>query len=266
VEMAGQIGELARDTLRRDFRVMDPREGRVLLVELADRVLTTFPPSLSEKASRALEHLGVTPLLGHTVVDIDDESVTVEGHGGASEHIPARTVIWAAGVTAASLARRLGQATGAEVDRAGRVSVGPDLSLPGHPEVLGLGDMVRVHDEDGALQDLPGVAPVAMQQGRYAAKLVKARLQGKDQGPFRYRDKGNLATIGRARAVADLHAARLSGFPAWVTWLVVHLWYLIGFQNRLLVLIRWSFSFFTRGRGGRVIEQFEAQGVARPPS
>ena len=266
VEMAGQIGELARDTLRRDFRVMDPREGRVLLVEMADRVLTTFPPSLSQKASRSLENLGVTPLLSHTVVDIDDESVTVEAHGGASEHIPARTVIWAAGVTAASLAGRLGEATGAEVDRAGRVSVGPDLTLPGHPEVIALGDMVRVHGEDGALQDLPGVAPVAMQQGRYAAKLIKARLRGGDHKPFRYRDKGNLATIGRARAVADLHWARLSGFPAWVTWLVVHLWYLIGFQNRLLVLIRWSFSFFTRGRGGRVIEQFEPQGVARPPS
>jgi NADH:quinone reductase (non-electrogenic) len=266
VEMAGQIGELARDTLRRDFRVMDPSGGRVLLVELADRVLTTFPPKLSQKATRALEHLGVTPLLDHTVVDIDEHSVTIEAHGG-QERIPARTVIWAAGVTAASLARRLGEASGAEVDRAGRVSVGPDLTLPGHPEVIALGDMVRVHDEDGTLQDLPGVAPVAMQQGRYAAKLVKARLRGSDHKPFRYRDKGNLATIGRARAVADLHAARLSGFPAWVTWLVVHLWYLIGFQNRLLVLIRWSFSFFTRGRGGRVIEKLgDSQGGARPPS
>src|SRR3954452_11375390 len=267
VEMAGQIGELARDTLRREFRLMDPTQGRVLLIEMADRVLTSFPPSLSKKAARSLDHLGVTPLLSHTVVDIDDESVTVEAHGGATEHIPARTVIWAAGVTAASLARRLGDATGAEVDRAGRVSVGPDLTLPGHPEVLALGDMVRVHAEDGVLEDLPGVAPVAMQQGRYAAKLIKARLRGKEHEPFRYRDKGNLATIGHARAVADLHAARLSGFAAWVTWLVVHLWYLIGFQNRLLVLIRWSFSFFTRGRGGRVIEHVEApQGGARPPS
>ena len=266
VEMAGQIGELARDTLRRDFRVMDPRAGRVLLVEIADRVLTTFPPSLSAKAARALEHLGVTPLLGHTVVDIDDDSVTVEAHGGATERIPAKTVIWAAGVTAASLARRLGDATGAEVDRAGRVSVGPELTLPGHPEVIALGDMVRVHDEDGTLQDLPGVAPVAMQQGRYAAELVKARLRDGDLQPFHYRDKGNLATIGRARAVADLHVARLSGFPAWVTWLMVHLWFLIGFQNRLLVLIRWAVSFFTRGRGGRVIEQFDSEGAARPPS
>jgi NADH dehydrogenase len=267
VEMAGQIGELARDTLRRDFRLMNPRDGRVLLLEMADRVLTTFPPSLSEKAARSLEHLGVTPRLRHTVVDIDDHSVTVEAHGEAQERIPARTVIWAAGVTASSLARRLGEASGAEIDRAGRISVEPDLTLPNHPEVLAFGDMVRVRGEDGELQDLPGVAPVAMQQGRYAAKLVKARLRGKDHKPFRYRDKGNLATIGRARAVADLHAVRLSGFPAWVAWLVVHLWYLIGFQNRLLVLIRWSFSFFTRGRGGRVIEDVaDPQGGARPPS
>ncbi len=266
VEMAGQIGELARDTLRRDFRLMNPREGRVLLLEMADRVLTTFPPSLSEKAARSLEHLGVTPRLRHTVVDIDDHSVTVEADGEAQERIPTRTVIWAAGVTASSLARRLGEASGAEVDRAGRISVEPDLTLPNHPEVLAFGDMVRVRGEDGELQDLPGVAPVAMQQGRYAAKLVKARLRGKDHKPFRYRDKGNLATIGRARAVADLHAVRLSGFPAWVSWLVVHLWYLIGFQNRLLVLIRWSFSFFTRGRGGRVIENIaDPQGGARPP-
>ena len=135
------------------------------------------------------------------------------------------------------------------------MTVEPDLSLPGHPEVLALGDMVRVRGEDGAIEALPGVAPVAMQEGRYAAKLVRDRLRGRSRGPFRYRDKGNLATIGRARAVADLHAVRLSGFLAWAVWLVIHLWYLIGFQNRLLVFIRWSFSFFTRGRGARLITE-----------
>jgi NADH:quinone reductase (non-electrogenic) len=259
VEMAGQIGELARDTLRRDFRVINPRETRILLVEMADRVLTTFPESLSNRAARALEHLGVTPLLRHTVVNIDEESVTVEAADHGRERIPARTAIWAAGVTASSLARRLAEPTGAEVDRAGRVSVGPDLTLRDHPEVFALGDMVRVIGEDGQMQDLPGVAPVAMQQGRYVARVVWARLRGRQHKPFRYGDKGNLATIGRARAVADLHAVRLSGFPAWVTWLVVHIWYLIGFQNRLLVLIRWAVSFFTRGRGGRVIEDFELE-------
>ncbi len=257
VEMAGQIGELARDTLRRDFRRIDPREGKVLLVEMADRVLTAFPPSLSAKAGRSLEHLGVTPLLRRTVVDIDEESVTIESPDGGQERIPTRTVIWAAGVTAASLARRLAEGTGAEVDRAGRVTVERDLTLPGHPEVFALGDMVRVKGEDGQPQQLLGVAPVAMQEGRYAANVVKARLRGGDYKPFHYRDKGNLATIGRARAVADLHVVRLSGFFAWVTWLVVHIWYLIGFQNRLLVMIRWAISFVSHGRGGRLIEEFE---------
>jgi len=258
VEMAGQIGELARDTLRRDFRLIDPREGRVLLVEMADRVLTTFPPSLSAKAARSLEHLGVTPLLGRTVVDIDEEGVTTETADHQHERLPARTVIWAAGVTASSLAGRLATGTGAELDRAGRVTTESDLTLPGHPEVFALGDMVRVRGEDGEPITLPGVAPVAMQQGRYAAKVVRARLRGRSHEPFRYRDKGNLATIGRARAVADVHAVRLSGFPAWVIWLTVHIWYLIGFQNRLLVLIRWAFSFVTHGRGGRVIEELDA--------
>jgi NADH dehydrogenase len=254
VEMAGQIAELARDTLRGDFRAVDPRQARVLLVEALDRVLTSFPPSLSRSATRQLEHLGVTPRVGCTVVGVDAQGVDLAAAaGGAHERVPARTVIWAAGVTASSLAARLGELTGAELDRAGRVAVEPDLTLPGHPEVIALGDMVRVRDAHGEPQVLPGVAPVAMQQGRYAAKLVRARLGGDRTRPFHYLDKGNLATIGRARAVADLHVLRLGGFPAWVTWLVVHLWYLIGFQNRLLVFIRWAFSFLTRGRGARLI-------------
>ena len=171
----------------------------------------------------------------------------------------------------AGLAARLAELTGAELDRAGRITVEPDLTLPGHPEALALGDMVRVRGADGTPVVYPGVAPVAMQQGRYAAKLVRARLRGGGRGPFRYRDKGNLATIGRARAVADLHAVRLSGFPAWVTWVVVHLWYLIGFQNRLLVLIRWAFSFVKHGRGARLISDAgvpadRAGGGARRPA
>jgi NADH dehydrogenase len=243
VEMAGQIGELARDTLRRDFRNIDPSTARILLVEAVARVLPAFPPKLSAKAQRSLEKLGVTVLTGRTVVGMDEGSVTID-----AEPIETRTVIWAAGVTASSLASRLGELTGANQDRAGRVSVEPDLTLPGHPEVFALGDMVRVGE-----RVLPGVAPVAMQQGRYAAKVVRARLDSSETGPFRYRDKGNLATIGRAAAVADVHGLRLSGFVAWLTWLFVHLWYLIGFQNRLLVLIRWTFSFVTRGRGARLI-------------
>ncbi len=252
VEMAGQIGEIARDTLRRDFRTVDPREGRILLLEATDRVLPTFPPSLSEKAARQLEELGVDPLVGRMVTDIDGESVAVE-MGGGTERIPARTVIWAAGVTASGMAGSLAELTGAETDRAGRVTVGPDLTLPGHPEVFALGDMVRVRGADGAMLSLPGVAPVAMQQGRYAAAAIRDRLAGRQPATFRYRDKGNLATIGRARAVADLKGLKLSGPFAWLTWLLIHLWYLIGFQNRLIVLIRWSFSFFTHGRGTRLI-------------
>ncbi len=253
VEMAGQIAELARDTLRADFRTIDPRQGRVLLVEAADRVLTSFPPSLSWKAAGSLEHLGVTPLLERKVVGIDDQAVTVEVSDGGTERIPARTVIWAAGVTASALAARLAEPTGAELDQAGRITVESNLTVRGRPEVLALGDMVRVRGEDGTPLTLPGVAPVAMQQGRYVANLVSARLRGQTTSPFRYRDKGNLATIGRARAVADLHVIRLSGFPAWAAWVIVHLWYLIGFQNRVLVFIRWPFSFFTHGRGARLI-------------
>ncbi len=258
VEMAGQIAELARDTLRRDFRTIDPRTGRILLVEAADRVLTTFPPSLSAKAARSLQSLGVTVLTERTVVGVDGESVTIDDGEGTQERIPSRTVIWAAGVTASSLASRLGELTGAERDRAGRVTVEPDLTLPGHPEIFALGDMIRVRGTDGVSVVLPGVAPVAMQQGRYAAKVVRARLQSRHTQPFRYRDKGNLATIGRAAAVADIKGLRLSGFLAWITWLVVHLWYLVGFQNRILVIIRWTFSFATHGRGARLITEFGA--------
>jgi len=253
VEMAGQIAELARDTLRNEFREIDPGEGRVLLVEMGDRVLSGFPPSLSRRAQRALERLGVTPMLRHTVVGIEAESVTVEAAGGEAGRIPAHNVIWAAGVTASALGANLAEQTGADLDRAGRILVEPDLTLPGHPEVLTIGDMVRVREADGSARIFPGVAPVAMQQGRYAAKAVRARLEGRTPGPFHYLDKGNLATIGRARAVADLHFLRLSGFPAWLTWLLVHIWYLIGFQNRMLVLVRWIYSFLTRGRGARLI-------------
>ena len=252
VEMAGQIAELARDTLRHDFRAIDPTSARILLVEALDRVLTSFPPSLSAKAERSLQRLGVTVLTSRTVTSIDGESVTISDRAGEIEQIATHTVVWAAGVTASTLAGRLAELSGADRDKAGRVTVEPDLTLPGHHEVFAIGDMVRVRGADGAL-DLPGVAPVAMQQGRYAAHVIRARLEGKTTSPFHYRDKGNLATIGRASAVADIHGLQLSGFLAWATWLVVHLFYLIGFQNRLLVLIRWSISFVTHGRGARLI-------------
>jgi NADH dehydrogenase len=253
VEMAGQIGELARDTLRREFRHVDPRTARIVLVEALDRVLTSFPPSLSKRAKRALEKLGVTPLLGRTVVGVDGDGVDIQDGDGNTERIPSRTIVWAAGVTASSLANMLGELTGAERDRAGRVTVEPDLTLPGHPEVFALGDMVRVRNQAGEAVTYPGVAPVAMQQGRYAARVVRDRLRGSETKPWRYIDKGNLATIGRAAAVADIKGLKLSGFIAWLTWLLVHLWYLVGFQTRIVVFVRWSFSFLTHGRSARLI-------------
>jgi NADH:ubiquinone reductase (H+-translocating) len=253
VEMAGQIAEMARNTLPMDFRAVDPRHGRVLLIEASERILGDFPPPLSAKAAASLEEIGVTPMVGRLVVDVDPSGVTVEARGGDRARVSARTVVWAAGVTASGLAGTLGRLTGADVDRAGRVLVEPDLSLPGHPEVFALGDMVRVRDPDGGEMGLPGLAPVAMQEGRHVARIVRTRLSGEATRSFRYRDKGNLATIGRARAVADLQRVRLSGLAAWLTWLLVHLWYLIGFQNRVVVMVRWAYSFLIHGRGARII-------------
>ncbi len=256
VEMAGQIAELARDTLPGDFRVANPTDGRVLLVEAADRVLTGFPASLSHRAARSLEQLGVTLLTGHTVVGVEPGHVEVRSEDGSTHGVPCGTVVWAAGVTASPLARALAEASAGDPDRAGRVTVEPDLTLPGHPEVLALGDMVRVRDaHTGAGAALPGLAPVAMQQGRYAGRLIGDRLAGRPTPPFHYRDKGKLATIGRAQAVADLHGLRAGGLPAWAIWLGVHLFYLIGFENRIVVLVRWTYHYLTRGRGARVITE-----------
>ena len=249
VELAGQIAEMARDTLPREFRSIDTRDSKIVLVEMADRVLTTFPPRLSARAAQALQRLGVNLLLGHTLVGIDEESVTIKATAGESEVLLTRTVVWAAGVVASDLARALAAASGGDVDRGGRVVVGPDLTLSGHPEVFAIGDMVHIR---GA-EPLPGIAPVAMQQGRYAGDAIQARLRGKELRPFRYKDKGNLATIGRAKAVAHVKGLQLSGLLAWLTWLFVHLFYLIGLQNRILVFTRWTFSFLTHGRGARLI-------------
>ena len=255
VEMAGQIAEVAHDAVRRDFRNADPETARVLLVEAADRVLPTFPESLSHKAARALERLGVTPLVAHTVVDVSADGVAIRNPEDEVTAVEAHTVIWAAGVTASGLAALLAQEAGLDVDRAGRLTVTPELTLPGHPEVFALGDMVRVQQPDGTIAQLPGVAPVAMQEGRYVARAVRARLREREPRPFHYRDKGNLATIGRSKAVADIKGLHLAGFPAWALWLLVHIFYLIGFQNRLLVILRWTISFLTRGRGARLIVQ-----------
>jgi NADH:ubiquinone reductase (H+-translocating) len=245
VEMAGQIAELGH-TLRREYRSVDTSKARVLLIEATEHVLGAFPEPLPRKAEAQLRSLGVTPMLSTTVVDIDADSVEVQASDGSRTRIPARTAVWAAGVTASPLAGLLAEASGAETDRAGRIVVEPDLTVTGHPEVFALGDMVSVRG-----QQLHGVAPVAMQEGRHAARSIRSGTRE----PFRYRDKGELATIGHVRAVGVVKGMKLSGFVAWALWLGIHIAYLIGFQNRLIVLTRWTFSYFTRGRGARVIHR-----------
>jgi NADH dehydrogenase len=249
VEMAGAISEIARDTLRGDFRNIRPEESEIILIEGSPRVLPPFAPELSDKAERTLIRLGVRPRTGLRVVSIDEDGVSVEGVGGR-ERIDAKTVIWAAGVKASKLGKLLADAAGVETDRTGRVPVGPDLSMPGRPELLAIGDVAHF-EQDG--KPLPGVAPVAMQQGRHVAKVVRARLEGKPAPAFRYFDKGTLATIGRAAAVADIRGWRFSGLAAWLTWLFVHLMYIVGFQNRVLVALQWGFEYFTFNRGARLI-------------
>jgi len=250
VELAGALGEIAGQTLRGNFRRIDPSEAVVMLLEGAERALPLYPADLSYKAQAALERLGVTVRTGVRVTEIDAEHVTAWLEGRV-EVIRARTVLWAAGVQASPLARGLGEAAGAEVDRAGRVKVLPSLTLPGHPEVFVIGDMAAAHDPDG--RPLPGVAPVAMQQGRYAARSIINRLRGRETGPFRYRDKGSMATVGPAAAVAQIGALRFNGYLAWLAWLFVHLLYIAEFDNRLLILIQWAWNYFTRGRGARLI-------------
>jgi NADH dehydrogenase len=250
VELAGALGEIAHDTLRHDFRVSDPREARIVLVEGADRVLPGYRPELSARAAAALERLGVTVRPRTTVVGIDPDGVTLRA-AGAEERIETRVVLWAAGVQASPLAAAVASATGAETDRMGRVIVEADLTVPGHPEIFVIGDMAHARDAEG--RPLPGVAPVAVQQGRYVAAVIRDRLQGRAAAPFRYRDRGTMATIGRAAAVADLGWIRFAGLPAWLAWLFVHLINLVEFENRVLVLIQWAWSYVTWNRGARLI-------------
>ena len=244
VEMAGQIAELAHDVLPREYRDVDTHRARVLLVEAGDRVLAAYGAKLSESAKRQLESLGATPLLESMVTGIDRDGVEL----ASGERIPARTKIWAAGVEASPLARLLADASGADIDRAGRITVEPDLTIAGHREVFAFGDMVVVRG-----LALHGVAPVAMQQGRHVARSIR----DDERKPFTYNDKGELATIGRARAVGLVKGVPVTGFVAWVLWLGIHIVYLVGLQNRLVVLTRWAFAYLTRGRGARVIHDRE---------
>ncbi len=243
VEMAGAIAELARVALRHDFRNIDPREARVVLIEGGPRVLATFPPKLSQAARKSLERLGVEVRLGTPVTQCDADGVTI-----GSERLDSATIIWAAGVTASSAAQWLGT----EKDRIGRVMVGPDLSLPGHPEIFVIGDTAHVLGRDG--RPLPGLAPVAKQQGAYVARLLRTRLAGRPSPvPFRYRNWGTLATIGRRAAVADFGWLKLDGTLAWLLWGAVHISFLIGFRNRLVVILDWLWSYVTFQSGARLI-------------
>ena len=249
VEMAGQIAELARRALPGDFRSIDPRTARIVLVDGADAVLGSFGDKLSAKAEAHLKALGIEVQLGAMVVDVDATGLIVQDHDGRRRRIEAVTKVWAAGVAASPLGAQLAEQSGAHTDRAGRVEVQPDLTLPGHPDVFVIGDM--------ALLGLPGVAQVAIQSGRHAADTIARRQRGdRPQPAFKYRDKGNMATISRFQAVAAIgDHIRLAGFLAWLMWLAVHLVYIIGFKNRLTTLLHWTVSFLGRGRAERTATQ-----------
>ena len=256
VELAGSIGEIARDTLRRDFRSIDTRSARINLVEAMPRILPTYPADRSASAQRQLQRLGATLRTATRVVDIDAQSVTVEQADGSRQRIPARTVLWAAGILASSFVTAVAKATDAPTDRSGRIVVNPDLTLPGHPEIFAVGDSaVQPWKKD---RPVPGVAQGGIQGGRYAAEVILARISGEPlPRPFHYQNRGDVAVIGRLAGVTDIPwlgpFGRQSGFPAWVLWLTIHILYLIGFANRIVVVVRWAWSFFTRGRGSRLI-------------
>jgi NADH dehydrogenase len=247
VEMAGQITELARRTLPKEFRSIDPRTTRVVLVDMAQQVLGAFGDRLSEKAERHLQQIGVEVRLGQQVVDVTQQGITLQDAEGHRTHIPSSCKIWAAGVAASPLARQLAEQCGAELTRSGQITVQPDLTLPGHPEVHVVGDMTAGQ---------PGVAQVAIQGGRHAARRIRT---GRSK-PFVYHDKGSMATVSRFQAVASIKSLRLSGFLAWLMWLAIHLLYLVGFKNRLTTVLHWAVSFIGSGRSERVATEQQVLG------
>jgi len=251
VELTGMLAEIAKDTLKDDFRSFRPEDAEILLIDAADRILPSFPPELSRKAHQALEGLGVRIRTGTKVTAIDEAGLTLQGPGG-EERIASRTVLWAAGVSGSPPGAKLAEKTGAPLDRMGRIRVGPDLTAPGHPEIFVIGDLAHIPGKNG--NPLPGLAPVATQGGRYAAEVIKKRLRGEGTAePFRYFDKGTMAVIGRHAAVADIGPFHFGGIPAWLMWLFIHLMLLVNFESRLVVFIRWAFSYFTYSRGSRVL-------------
>ncbi len=254
VELAGALGEIANDTLRRDFRSIHSPDARIILVEALDRILPPYPPDRSRSARKQLSKLGVDVRTSTRVIDVDARKVTVV-HDGVEVAIPARTTLWAAGVQASTFARRVAEATGAQTDRAGRIIVGPGLTVPGHPEILALGDAaVQPWKKE---RPVPGIAQGAIQSGSWAARAVLTRLDGGNPGAFKYTDKGDVAVIGRLHGVTNIRwlgpLGRQGGVIAWMMWLAIHIFYLIGFANRIVVMVRWAWSFFTSGRGTRLI-------------
>ncbi len=252
VELVGAIASLAKETMINDFRQFDPNDTRIILLEGTGRILNTFPEELSVKAEKALIRRGIEVQKGTFLVDIDQRSALLRNAtSGAETRLPARTVLWAAGTRASSMGQVLAQRAGVSLDRMGRVIVEPDLTVSGHPNLFVIGDLAHYAHQTG--DPLPGVAQVAMQQGVFATKVILARLAGKDAGTFRYRDKGTMAVIGRNAAVADLGPIHINGFVAWLIWLFVHISFLIGFDNKILVLVQWAWYYFTRKRGARLI-------------
>ena len=251
MELSGALAEIANETLKNDFRHINPREARIILMEGGPRVLTAFPEDLSAKAEKLVSRLGVEVTKSVMVTGIDADGVTYKS-GDESKRLPAKTVLWAGGVTTNEFGRKLGERTHAETDRSGRIKVNPDLTVPGYPDIFIVGDLALSLGEDG--KPLPGVAQVAIQGGAYAAKIIRARLEGKkDTKPFRYFNKGDMAVIGRAAAVANIFGFHLAGLFAWLTWLFVHLIYIVEFQSRVLVFVQWGFEYLTFSRGARLI-------------
>ncbi|UCD65096.1 MAG: NAD(P)/FAD-dependent oxidoreductase [Candidatus Zixiibacteriota bacterium] len=262
VELAGALAEIAYQTVKDDFRRSDPRQTSITLVEGTERLLGTYPGSLSSSAEKQLKKLGVRVILNARVTDINSSGIEMTRHG-RSETLNARTILWAAGVKTSSLSQALTKGQPELLDSSGRVVVNSHLNIAGHKEIFVVGDLANFSYQTG--EPLSGLAPVAMQQGKYAARLIKARLKGKNLAPFRYTDLGNLATIGRSAAVGYFGKLKFSGLPAWLIWLFVHLMYLAEFENRLLVLIQWAWNYFTRNRGARLITG-ETPSTSKQPS
>jgi NADH:ubiquinone reductase (H+-translocating) len=254
IELAGAIGEISRWTLRDDYRLINPGDSKILLIEAGDRILTAYSEQLSQRASQSLKRLGVTVLTNHRVVEIADGQLDLE-HGGVRSSLRSHTILWAAGIKASSLGQAVTRHDSTLLEAMGRVKVDRDFRVAGIPNVFVVGDLAA-YNQDG--QPLPGIAPVAMQQGRYVASVILAQLEGRSAKLFRYHDRGMMATIGRQAAVGKIFGFEVAGFIAWVLWILVHIAYLIGFENRFIVLAKWAFNYVTRNRGARLIT-----GVAR---